>query len=48
MIVREAVRSDLDVVIALLHEDAIRQIDESEVAPPAYSEAFVAGGSVAS
>lgn len=40
MIIREAVRSDLDAVIALLHEDVIREIDESEVDPSAYAEAF--------
>ena len=40
MIIREAVRSDLGAVIALLHEDVIREIDESQVDPSAYAEAF--------
>lgn len=33
MIIREATRSDLDAIIALLHEDVIREIDESQVDP---------------
>lgn len=40
MIIREAVRADLDVVIALLHDDVIREIDESQVAPSPYADAF--------
>lgn len=40
MIIREAARSDLADVIALLHEDVIREIDESHVDPSAYAGAF--------
>lgn len=40
MIIREAARSDLDAIIALLHEDVIREIDESQVDPTSYAEAF--------
>ncbi|HSE10789.1 MAG TPA: GNAT family N-acetyltransferase [Nocardioidaceae bacterium] len=40
MIIREAVRKDLPAIVALLHEDVIREIDESQVPPEAYAEAF--------
>lgn len=40
MIIREATRADLDVVVALLHEDVIREIDESKVAASSYVAAF--------
>ena len=40
MIVREATRDDLPAIVALLHEDVIREIDESQVPPEAYAEAF--------
>lgn len=40
MIVREAVPADLDAVVALLREDVIREVDESEVPASAYRAAF--------
>lgn len=40
MIVREAVRDDLPAIVALLHEDVIREVDESQVPPEAYADAF--------
>jgi GNAT superfamily N-acetyltransferase len=40
MRIREAVRADLDAVIGLLHEDVIREVDESGVAAAAYVDAF--------
>lgn len=40
MIIREAVRSDLPALVALLHEDVIREVDESTVPPEAYADAF--------
>lgn len=40
MIIREAVLSDLAPVVALLHEDVIREVDESQVAPEEYAAAF--------
>jgi GNAT superfamily N-acetyltransferase len=40
VIVRDAEPSDLDAVVALLREDAIREIDESEVPASAYRAAF--------
>jgi len=38
--VREARSDDLEAVVALLREDAIREIDESEVPASAYAAAF--------
>lgn len=40
MIIREAERADLSAIVALLHEDVIREVDESEVPPEAYAAAF--------
>lgn len=40
MIIREAERADLSAIVALLHEDVIREVDESEVPPEAYASAF--------
>lgn len=40
MIIREAVRDDLAAVVALLHEDVIREVDESDVPAEAYAAAF--------
>jgi GNAT superfamily N-acetyltransferase len=40
MIVREARRADLPAVIALLHQDMIRERDETHVPPEAYADAF--------
>jgi GNAT superfamily N-acetyltransferase len=40
VIVREAVRADLDSIVALLREDVIRELDESEVPSEAYADAF--------
>lgn len=40
MIIREAVRSDLPDIVALLHEDVIREVDESAVPAEEYAEAF--------
>ena len=40
MIIREAVREDLPAIVTLLHEDVIREIDESQAPPEAYAEAF--------
>jgi GNAT superfamily N-acetyltransferase len=40
VIVREAVRDDLPAIVRLLREDVIREIDESEVPPEAYTTAF--------
>ena len=38
--VRDARRADLDAVVALLHEDAIREVDETETPASAYAPAF--------
>lgn len=38
--VRDARSGDLDAVVALLHEDAIREVDEGEVPASAYAPAF--------
>jgi GNAT superfamily N-acetyltransferase len=38
--IREATREDLDALVELLHEDVIREIDESRVAPSSYAAAF--------
>ena len=40
MIIREAMRDDLPAIIELLHEDVIREVDESAVAATAYGDAF--------
>jgi GNAT superfamily N-acetyltransferase len=40
VIVREAAPPDLPAIVALLHEDVIREIDESQVPPEAYAAAF--------
>lgn len=40
MIIREATREDLDAIIALSHEDMIREVDESQVPAAAYEAAF--------
>lgn len=40
MIIREAARTDLPAIVRLLHEDVIREVDESEVPPEAYAAAF--------
>lgn len=40
MKIRDAVAADLDAVIGLLHEDAIREVDESAVPVSAYRPAF--------
>ena len=40
MNIREATREDLDALVELLHEDVIREIDESRVAPSSYAAAF--------
>lgn len=40
MIIREAVRDDLPAIVGLLHEDVIREVDESQVPPEAYADAF--------
>lgn len=40
MIIREAVRDDLPSIVGLLHEDVIREVDESQVPPEAYADAF--------
>lgn len=40
MIIREAAAEDLEAVVALLHEDAIREVDETEVPASAYRAAF--------
>ena len=40
MIIREATRVDLPAVIDLLHEDVIREVDESAVAAASYADAF--------
>jgi GNAT superfamily N-acetyltransferase len=40
VIIREATRVDLPAVIDLLHEDVIREVDESAVAAAAYADAF--------
>jgi ribosomal protein S18 acetylase RimI-like enzyme len=40
MIIRDARPEDLEAVVALLHEDVIREIDESEVPASAYAAAF--------
>ena len=40
MIIREAAREDLPAIVALLHEDVIREIDESQAPPEAYAAAF--------
>jgi GNAT superfamily N-acetyltransferase len=41
LVVRDARPGDLDAVIALLREDAIREVDEAEVPASAYAPAFV-------
>jgi GNAT superfamily N-acetyltransferase len=38
--IREARSEDLEAVVALLREDVIREVDESEVPASAYQEAF--------
>ena len=38
--VREARTDDLDAVVALLHEDTIREVDETRVPASAYAAAF--------
>jgi GNAT superfamily N-acetyltransferase len=38
--IREATREDLDALVELLHEDVIREIDESRVASSSYAAAF--------
>jgi GNAT superfamily N-acetyltransferase len=38
--IREAVRADLEAIVALLHEDVIREVDESSVAASSYADAF--------
>jgi GNAT superfamily N-acetyltransferase len=40
VIIREAVREDLPAIVALLREDVIREVDESQVPPEAYAAAF--------
>lgn len=40
LVVRDARPGDLDAVIALLREDAIREVDEAEVPASAYAPAF--------
>jgi N-acetylglutamate synthase-like GNAT family acetyltransferase len=40
MIIREARAGDLQAIVDLLHEDVIREIDESEVPASAYQQAF--------
>jgi GNAT superfamily N-acetyltransferase len=40
VIIREATRDDLPAIIELLHEDVIREVDESAVAATAYGDAF--------
>jgi GNAT superfamily N-acetyltransferase len=40
MIIREAVAADLPAIVGLLHEDVIREIDESQTPPEAYRDAF--------
>jgi GNAT superfamily N-acetyltransferase len=40
VIVREAARADLASIVALLREDVIREVDESEVSAEAYAPAF--------
>ncbi len=40
MNIREATRADLEAVVDLLHEDVIREVDESSVAASSYAEAF--------
>ncbi len=40
MIIREAQRSDLAAVVGLLHEDVIREVDETTTPPEAYAAAF--------
>ena len=39
-LVRDARPDDLDAVVALLHEDVIREVDEAEVPASAYAPAF--------
>lgn len=38
--VRDARPDDLDAVVALLHEDVVREVDETEIPPSAYADAF--------
>ena len=40
LVIREAIRDDLEAVVGLLREDVIREIDESEVAAASYADAF--------
>jgi ribosomal protein S18 acetylase RimI-like enzyme len=40
MNIREATRADLPAVVDLLHQDMIREGDESQVPPEAYADAF--------
>ena len=40
LVVRDARPEDLESVVALLHEDVIREVDESEVPASAYAPAF--------
>jgi GNAT superfamily N-acetyltransferase len=40
LLVRDARPDDLDAVVALLHEDVIREVDESELPASAYAPAF--------
>jgi ribosomal protein S18 acetylase RimI-like enzyme len=40
MIIRAARPDDLEVVVALLHEDVIREVDESDVPASSYAAAF--------
>jgi GNAT superfamily N-acetyltransferase len=40
MLIREARPEDLEAVVALLREDVIREVDESEVPASAYAAAF--------
>lgn len=40
MTVRDARADDLDAVVALLREDALRELDEADVPVAAYAEAF--------
>ena len=40
MIIRAARPGDLEVVVALLHEDVIREVDESDVPASSYAAAF--------
>jgi GNAT superfamily N-acetyltransferase len=40
VIIREATRADLPAIIGLLHEDVIREVDESAVAATSYADAF--------